>query len=223
MIFADVFFNRILLRDFVNKIPFEIPTTAQSRYREIPFSLSSEPGKREQPSVNAACDDGFVSRRIFVIDRSSRISFLVDTDVYPRNRLRGPASRSQYDDDLIVLLVRAIWAVLVLFAYSPDSTSLITRATLAATVSNCVFRFPSYRLPGFPKEKVFFRDRQTDLFLSKALAHFRKSQDLFFYDVLTSAVVSQVMRATHPLNPGTFFTAMGRYRSIRTFMLGGYC
>lgn len=123
MIFADVFFNRILLRDFANKIPFGIPTTAQSRYREIPFSLSSEPGKREQPSVNAACDDGFVSRRIFVIDRSSRISFLVDTDadpcVYPRNRLRGPASRSQYDDDLIVLLVRVIWAVLVLFAYSP--------------------------------------------------------------------------------------------------------
>ena len=114
----------------MNKIPFEIPTTAQSRYREIPFSLSSEPGKREQPSVNAACDDGFVSRRIFVIDRSSRISFLVDTDVYPRNRLRGPASRSQYDDDLIVLLVRAIWAVLVLFAYSPDSTSLITRDAL---------------------------------------------------------------------------------------------
>lgn len=50
--------------------------------------------------VNVVCDDGSVSHRIFVTDRSSRISFLVDTAadlcVYPGNRLRGSANRNEY-------------------------------------------------------------------------------------------------------------------------------
>jgi hypothetical protein len=35
--------------------------------------------KREQSSVNATYDNDSVSLRIFVIDRRTRISFLVDT------------------------------------------------------------------------------------------------------------------------------------------------
>jgi hypothetical protein len=60
-----------------------------------------ERGKREQPSVDAACDDGSGSRRIFVTDRTSRICFLVDTGadlcLYPRNKLRGPANKGEYE------------------------------------------------------------------------------------------------------------------------------
>jgi hypothetical protein len=70
-------------------------------YEEMPILLQLEPGKREQLSVKAACDDGSVSRRIYVIDRSTRISFLVDTGtdvcVYPRNKLPGPANKDDYE------------------------------------------------------------------------------------------------------------------------------
>lgn len=48
-----------------------------------------------------ACDGDSESRRIFVRDSSSRISFLVDSGadlcVYPRNKLRGPASKDKYE------------------------------------------------------------------------------------------------------------------------------
>ncbi|XP_043595942.1 uncharacterized protein LOC122573527 [Bombus pyrosoma] len=54
-----------------------------------------------QPSANTACDDSLVSRRIFVTDRKSKISFLVDTSadicVYPRNKLRGSANKDTYE------------------------------------------------------------------------------------------------------------------------------
>lgn len=54
-------------------------------------------GKRDQPSVNAACDNGFASRCIFVTDRVSRIPFLMDTGAdlcaYLRNKLRGTETR----------------------------------------------------------------------------------------------------------------------------------
>jgi hypothetical protein len=60
-----------------------------------------ERGKREQPSGDAACDDGSGSGRIFVTDRTSRISFLVDTGadlcVYLRSKLRGPANKDAYE------------------------------------------------------------------------------------------------------------------------------
>ena len=58
-------------------------------------------GKRNQPSVKAANDDGLASRRIFVTDRNSRISYLIDTSahicVFPRSKLHGPVSKSEYE------------------------------------------------------------------------------------------------------------------------------
>jgi hypothetical protein len=65
----------------------------------VPSQLDSR--KRNQPSVNAACDEGLGSRRIFVKDRKSKISFLVDTGadtcLYPRNKLRGPVNKDTYE------------------------------------------------------------------------------------------------------------------------------
>lgn len=58
-------------------------------------------GKRDQPPINAANDDGLVSRRIFVTDWNSRFFYLVDTSadicVYPRNKVHGSANRSEYE------------------------------------------------------------------------------------------------------------------------------
>lgn len=57
-------------------------------------------GKRVEPSVRAAFDDGPQSRRIFVTDRTTKIQFLIDTGadlcVYPRHRVRGPLKKSAY-------------------------------------------------------------------------------------------------------------------------------
>jgi hypothetical protein len=57
--------------------------------------------KREQPSVNAAHDDGLKTRRIFVKDIVTRISYLVDTGadtcVYPRSKIRGHTNKSGYE------------------------------------------------------------------------------------------------------------------------------
>lgn len=69
--------------------------------KEVPGPVQLDPEKRDEPFVNAACDDSFVSRRIFVTDRTSRISFLVDPGadicVYLRNKLRGPADKDTYE------------------------------------------------------------------------------------------------------------------------------
>lgn len=69
--------------------------------KKVPNLLQLESGKRDQLSVNMACDSDSESRCIFVIDSDSRISFLVDTGadlcVYPRNKLRGPASKDKYE------------------------------------------------------------------------------------------------------------------------------
>ena len=58
-------------------------------------------GKRNQPSVKAVNDDGLASRRIFVTDKNSRISYLIDTgadiSVFPRSKLHGPVSKSEYE------------------------------------------------------------------------------------------------------------------------------
>ena len=60
-----------------------------------------EYGKRDHPSVNTANDDGLASHRIFVMDRYSKISFLVDTGadicVYPRNKIHGAVNRNEYE------------------------------------------------------------------------------------------------------------------------------
>lgn len=58
-------------------------------------------GKREEPSVNVAHDDGSRSRRILVTDKKSKIAYLVDTGadlcVFPCHRVRGPVEKSQYE------------------------------------------------------------------------------------------------------------------------------
>ncbi|XP_076663692.1 uncharacterized protein LOC143366464 [Andrena cerasifolii] len=58
-------------------------------------------GKREEPSVNVAHDDGSGSRRILVTDKKSKIAYLVDTGadlcVFPRHRVRGPVEKSEYE------------------------------------------------------------------------------------------------------------------------------
>ncbi|CAK9814075.1 Transposon Ty3-G Gag-Pol polyprotein [Anthophora plagiata] len=68
---------------------------------KVPCSLYLGFGKRERSSVNAAHDDGSVSRRILATDKRSKISFLVDTGadlcVYPRDRLRGPWTKCKYE------------------------------------------------------------------------------------------------------------------------------
>ena len=71
-----------------------------SRTREEVHNLL-EIGKRNQPSVKAANDDDLASRRIFVTDRNSRLSYLIDTGtdicVFPRSKLHGPVNRSEYE------------------------------------------------------------------------------------------------------------------------------
>ena len=58
-------------------------------------------GKRDQPSIDAANDDGLGTRRIFVRDRKTRISFLVDTGadtcVYPRSSIREQVNKTDYE------------------------------------------------------------------------------------------------------------------------------
>lgn len=53
------------------------------------------------PSVNAANEDSLTSRRIFVTDRNTGISYLVDTgadiSVYPRSKTHGPTIRGEYE------------------------------------------------------------------------------------------------------------------------------
>ena len=68
-------------------------------------------GKRGPPSVKAADDDGMGSRRIFVTDKATLTSFLVDTgadiSVYPRSKIHPPTNeqmrirtvRGQWDAD----------------------------------------------------------------------------------------------------------------------------
>lgn len=78
-----------------------LPRDNPSAREEVPFAMYMEAGKRDRPSVNAASDDGLTSRRMFVRDRSSKISFLVDTGaevcVFPRNRIHGPANKDTYE------------------------------------------------------------------------------------------------------------------------------
>lgn len=51
--------------------------------------------------MNATREDGSVSQRIFVTDKTPRIPFLVDTGAdicaHQRNKLRRPAIRSEYE------------------------------------------------------------------------------------------------------------------------------
>ena len=66
----------------------------------MPVPLQTEAGKRNQPSVKAADDDGLRSRRIFVTGKTTKISFLIDTgadvSVHPRSRIHGHANKTAY-------------------------------------------------------------------------------------------------------------------------------
>ena len=68
---------------------------------KISDPVQMETGKRDQPSVNAVYDDGLGTHRIFVRDKRTNISFLMDTGadtcVYTRNKVRGPANKSDYE------------------------------------------------------------------------------------------------------------------------------
>ena len=56
-------------------------------------------GKRGKQSLAAACNFYISSSRLYVTDRLSKTSFLVDTgaDVYPRSRLRESRTHSSYE------------------------------------------------------------------------------------------------------------------------------
>ena len=60
-----------------------------------------EIGKREQPSLIAAVNDGFQTRRIFITDQTSKVAFLIDTGadvcVYPRERVSGYVHNFVYE------------------------------------------------------------------------------------------------------------------------------
>jgi hypothetical protein len=65
-------------------------------------SLHLEPGKPEQSSVNAAYDnDGSVCRCIFVTEKYTKTSFLIDSGadvcVYQRSKLQGPSRKDDYE------------------------------------------------------------------------------------------------------------------------------
>lgn len=72
----------------------------QERARKCPpFHL--EPRKRDRPFVNAVNDDCLASRRTLYLEGYTRTSYLVDTganiSVYPRNKIHGPANKSDYE------------------------------------------------------------------------------------------------------------------------------
>ena len=60
-----------------------------------------ESGKREQPSLIAAVNDGFQTRRIFVTVQTSKVAFLIDTGadvcVYPQKRVSGYVRKCVYE------------------------------------------------------------------------------------------------------------------------------
>ena len=59
-----------------------------------------ELGKRPQPSIDAATD-GSSSRRVFIADKNTKISYLIDTGadvcIYPRSRVRGVTKKCEYE------------------------------------------------------------------------------------------------------------------------------
>lgn len=75
-----------------------LPREVSGKREKLQIIMQLKVGKRGQPSVNVAYDDGLGTRRIFVSDKRTNISFLVDTDadtcVYPRNKVRGPENKS---------------------------------------------------------------------------------------------------------------------------------
>ena len=60
-----------------------------------------ELGKRVEPCVRAALDNGSSPRRIFVADKFSKVPFLIDTGsdlcVYPRSKVRGHVKKCTYE------------------------------------------------------------------------------------------------------------------------------
>ena len=74
-------------------------TYSSTKIMHISITMHLEVGKRKQRSVNAAKDDGLMSRLLFVSDKNTRISYLVDTGanicIYSRSKIHGPANKSE--------------------------------------------------------------------------------------------------------------------------------
>ena len=63
--------------------------------------MQVERGKLEEPSAIAMLNDGPRTRRIFIIDKSTKINFLIDTgadvSVFPRKRVGGHLQKCKYE------------------------------------------------------------------------------------------------------------------------------
>ena len=88
-------------RPVAERRPLLLPCDVRRSREGLSFPMHVEFGKRDQPSVDAANDDGLGTRRIFVRDRKTRISFLVDTGadtcVYPRSSIREQVNKTDYE------------------------------------------------------------------------------------------------------------------------------
>ena len=88
-------------RPAAERRPLLLPCDVRRSREGLSFPMHVEFGKRDQPSVDAANDDGLGTRRIFVRDRKARILFLVDTGadtcVYPRSRIREQVNKTDYE------------------------------------------------------------------------------------------------------------------------------
>lgn len=67
----------------------------------MPVSVQRDAGKRDQQYVKPADDDGIGSRLIFVTDKTTLTSFLVDTgadiSVYPCSKVRQSTNKCEYE------------------------------------------------------------------------------------------------------------------------------
>ena len=91
-----------------------------------------ESGKREQPSLIAAVNDGFQTRRIFVTDQTSKVAFLIDTGadvcVYPRKRVSGYVHKCVYE------------------LFAANSTTIATYGTIAVNLDLSLRRSFKWRM-----------------------------------------------------------------------------
>ena len=78
-----------------------LPRGVSRTREEVYIPMHLEVRKRDQPSVKAADNDGLGSRHIFITDKKTKISFLVDTNadisVYPRSKIHGHVNKNAYE------------------------------------------------------------------------------------------------------------------------------
>ena len=94
--------------------------------------MCMEVGKREQPSLIAAINDGLHTRRIFITDKDSKVAFLIDTGadvcVYPRKRTSGYRHKCTYE------------------LYAANSTRIATYGTVAVDLNLSLRRSFKWRM-----------------------------------------------------------------------------